>query len=58
MYIQIRVENTIRRLKDYTGTLCNTKLIDDMVFVTCAVCNLKNRLIKWLIKFNYTCYIL
>lgn len=50
--VRIRVENAIRRLKEYnifTDTLSNRinkKLIDDMVTVACALCNLKNRLIK------------
>ena len=50
--VRIRVENAIRRLKEYkifTATLSNRinkKLIDDMVTVSCALCNLKHRLIK------------
>ena len=50
--VRIRVENAIRRLKEYrifSGTLCNRlnkEFVDDMVLVTCALCNLKNRLIK------------
>ena len=49
---RIRVENAIRRLKEYkifTATLpnrINKKLVDDMVVITCALCNLKQRLIK------------
>ena len=50
--VRIRVENAIKRMKEYSicsGTICNRinkKLVDDMVIVVCALCNLKNRLIK------------
>ena len=50
--VRIRVENAIKRMKEYkicSDTICNRtnkKLVDDMVFITCALCNLKNRLIK------------
>ena len=50
--VRIRVENAIRRIKEYkifTETLCNRtnrKIVDDMVVVVCALCNLKEKLIK------------
>ena len=50
--VRIRVENAIRRVKEYkifTETLCNRtnkKIVDDMVVVVCALCNLKEKLIK------------
>ncbi len=50
--VRIPVENAFKRLNDYrifSGTLCNRlnkKLVDDMVIVTCALCNLMKRLIK------------
>ena len=50
--VRIRVENAIKRLKDFkifTDTFSNRTnkaLIDDMVIVACTLCNLKNRLIK------------
>ncbi len=50
--VRIRVENAIRRLKEFkifTDTLSNRinkKVLDDMVTISCALCNLKSRLIK------------
>ena len=50
--VRIRVENAIRRLKEFklfTDTLSNRinkKLLDDMVIICCVLCNLKTRLIK------------
>ena len=48
--VRIKVENAIKRLKEFkifTDTLCNRtnkKLIDDMLIIVCALCNLKPRL--------------
>ena len=50
--VRIRVENAIRRIKEYkifTETLCNRtskRIVDDMIVVVCALCNLKEKLIK------------
>ena len=50
--VRIKVENAIKRLKDFkvfSDTLCNRtnkKQIDDMLIITCALCNLKPRLIN------------
>ena len=50
--VRIRVENAIRRIKEYkivTETLCNRiskRIIDDIMVVVCALCNLKEKLIK------------
>ena len=50
--VQIRVENAIKRLKDFhavSGTSpnrMNKKILDDMVIVACALCNLMPPLIK------------
>ena len=49
---RIRVENAIKRLKEYKAlseTLSNRvnkKIVDDMVLVADALCNLKQKLIK------------
>ena len=50
--VRIRVENAIKRVKEYkvfTDTLCNRinkRIIDDMMTVVCALCNLKEKLIR------------
>ena len=50
--VRIRVENAIRRIKEYkivTETLCNRtskRIVDDIMVVVCALCNLKEKLIK------------
>ena len=50
--VRIRVENAIKRLKEYKAlseTLSNRvskKIVDDMVIVVSALCNLKQKLIK------------
>ena len=50
--VRIRVENAIKRLKDFhavSGTSpnrMNKKILDDMVIVACALCNLMPPLIK------------
>jgi len=50
--VRIRVENAIRRMKEYkifTETLCNCtnkRIIDDIVIIVCALRNLKDKLIK------------
>ena len=50
--VRIRVENAIKRLKDFhavSGTSpnrMNKKILDDMVIVACALCNLRPPLIK------------
>jgi len=50
--VQIRVENAIKKLKEYkifTETLCNhtnKQIVDDMMITVCGLCNLKEKLIK------------
>lgn len=50
--VRIRVENAIKQLKEYKAlseTLSNRvskKIVDDMVIVVSALCNLKQKLIK------------
>ena len=50
--VRIRVENAIKRLKEYkilSETLSNRvnkKIVDDMVIIVSALCNLKQKLIK------------
>jgi len=49
--VRIRVENAIKKLKEYRifKTLwnrINKQIVDDMVIIVCALCNLKHRLIK------------
>ena len=50
--VRIRVENAIKRLKEFkilSETLSNRvnkKIVDDMVMIVSALCNLKQRLIK------------
>ena len=50
--MRMRVENAIRRIKEYkivTETLCNRtskRIVDDIMVVVCALCNLKEKLIK------------
>ena len=50
--VRIQVKNTIKRLKEYnvlSETLCNRvnkRVVDDMVIIIGALCNLKQRLIK------------
>ena len=50
--VRIRVENAIRRIKEFKicrETLCNRtnkKIVDDMIVIVCALCNLKEKLIK------------
>ena len=50
--VRIRVENAIKRLKEYkvlSETLSNRvnkKIVDDMVIVVSVLCNLKQKLIK------------
>ena len=50
--VRIRVENAIKKLKEYkifTETLCNRtnkQIVDDMIIIVCAICNLKQKLIK------------
>ena len=49
---RIRVENAIKRLKEYKALFetlsnrVNKKIVDDMVIVVGALCNLKQKLIK------------
>ena len=49
---RIRVENAIKRLKEYkvfSETLSNRtnkRIVDDMLVIVCALCNLKQKLIK------------
>ena len=49
---RIREENAIKRIKEYkvfSETLpnrINKKIIDDMFLIVCALCNLKQKLIK------------
>ena len=49
---RIRVENAIKRMKEYkvfSETLSNwinKRIVDDMVIIVCALCNLKQKLIK------------
>ena len=50
--VRIRVENAIKRLKDYKifkntqPNRVNKKILDDMVTIACALCNLQLSLIK------------
>ena len=50
--VRIRVENAIKQLKEYNAlseTLhnqVNKKIVDDMIIVVSALCNLKQKLIK------------
>ena len=50
--VRIKVENVIKQIKDYkifTETLSNRtnkKLIDDMMIIVCALCNLKSKLMN------------
>ena len=50
--VRIRVENAIKRLKEYTifrtvqPNHVNKKILDDMVIIACALCNLQPSLIK------------
>ena len=50
--VRIRVENAIKRLKDYKifkntqPNRVNKKILDDMVIIACALCNLQPSLIK------------
>ena len=50
--VRIRVENAIKKMKEYkvfTETLCNRtnkQIIDDMIVIVCALCNLKQKLIR------------
>ena len=49
--VRIRVENAIKKLKEYKvfyETLCNRinkQIVDDMMVIVCALCNLKQKLI-------------
>jgi len=49
---RIRVENAIKRLKEYKifiytlNNRTNKRIMDDMVIIVSALCNLKQRLIK------------
>ncbi len=50
--VRIRVENAIRRLKEFkifTDCLSyriNKRIVDDMIVTACALCNLRERLIN------------
>ena len=50
--VRIRVENALKRLKDYKifkntqPNRVNKKILDDMVTIACALCNLQPSLIK------------
>ena len=50
--VRIRVENAIKCLKEYkvlSETLCNRvnkKIVDDIIIIISALCNLKEKLIK------------
>ena len=49
--VRIRVENAIKKLKEYkvfNETICNRinkQIVDDMMVIVCALCNLKQKLI-------------
>jgi len=50
--VRIRVENAIRRLKEFKiftdclSNRINKRIVDDMIVTACALCNLKERLIN------------
>ncbi len=50
--VRIRVENAIRRLKEFKiftdrfSNRINEQIVDDMIVTACALCNLKERLIN------------